>query len=165
MVVNWNPLVNTNLCLDGEYSAEDNRISIKFDSGKERFLVRNSYAPMVFPSLSLELDNTKRIAIDNENTELKQFKQWLFEDLRHGTLPFYAPRIMYKYQTGIYEFISMPEYDETDGTVIATFGLRELGFFDHTLFLATNLGQYIITNTGHYITIKPERGKNENNNY
>jgi len=124
MTMQWNPLVNKNLNLEGDYGLrEDNIVTLQFASGKERKYLKNSFTPMEYPSLSLELDNNEKTK--NGRTELEEFQYWHSVTLRYGILQFYFPRIGNPNQTGIYEFMSMPKYSDTDGIVTAEFGLRE----------------------------------------
>lgn len=127
-VINWNPLVNQRFFLDGEYGYKsDNITTLTFESGKERITLKNSFIPREYPSVSLALDNIAPIATGRENTEFKQFMRWFEVGLRYGILPFYAPKIGYPGETGIYQFIpNTLKYDRIYGIVNVTFGLREV---------------------------------------
>jgi hypothetical protein len=150
MIIPWNPLVNSNFNLEGDYGLADDYIkTLQFASGKKRYTLTNSYVPRNYPSLSLLLDN-----IDlNENrlTEYEEFNRWFCDDLRHGTLPFSCLRIGFrptfrtkKGETGIYEFVPHSlMYENMGGLVTAVFGLEEKGFLPETrhTFLAAQTKQ------------------------
>ena len=161
-MIEWNPSVNNDFSLDGEFSHEDNFTqTIKFESGKERIWLKNSYIPVVFPSLSLTLDN--KTQLDSGKTEFAEFLQWYEVSLRYGILPFCAPRIGYKIRSdvetgemGIYTFI--PEslnFDRLDGISLASFGLKEIGVLPEKtyIFLVTNNGEILLTQNGQHIII------------
>jgi len=159
-VINWNMLVNSKLSLEGELKHEEGNVqTLKFDSGKERTWLKNSYVPKVYPSLSLLLDN--ETIKENGKTEYEEFVKWYEVSLRYGILPFFLPRIGYKPkittksgEIGIYKFI--PEslnFDRLDGIIEASFGLKELGYLaeQEYIFLMTNNGELIQTNDGSFI--------------
>ena len=159
-VIEWNPLVNRELSLDGEYGLEGGYIeTLEFESGKKRTHLKNSFVPVEYPSLSLMLNNT--IPTESGKTEFEEFRRWHDVSLRYGILPFYFPRIGYRMkdyiktpETGIYTFI--PEslaYDRLDGIVVAGFGLKETGMIPETeyVFLAANNDEILFTDKGRAI--------------
>ena len=158
-MINWNPLVNQELSLDGDYGHEDGYVeTLEFDSGKKRTYLKNSFVPTEYPSLSLLLNNT--IPTASGKTEFEEFRQWHDISLRYGILPFYLPRIGYRQKTftrgeiGIYQFL--PEslkYDRIEGIVIAVFGLRETGYLEEIpyKYLTAQDGKILFTNQNQYI--------------
>ena len=125
-VMNWDGRVNMNFGFEGEYGYEPESVDVlRFESGKERRTLKNSWVPMEYPALSLMLDNTEIIA--HGRTELGLFRWWYEVTLRYGSLPFRIPGLGGRGGTVVYEF--MPDslrYDEFKGPVMATFGLREV---------------------------------------
>ena len=123
----WDPLVNCEFALEGEYGLdEDYAAVLKFDSGKERVYLKNSFVPKAYPSLSLLLDNVDIISSGSENTEYKRFVYWHDVLLRYGSLPFCAPRIGHPGETATYIFIpGSLQFQDADGIITATFGLKE----------------------------------------
>ena len=154
-IVDWNPHVDNDFSLDGEYGNDEGFIQeLEFDSGKKRTYLKNSFIPIVYPSLSLTLDN--KFPTVSGKTECEEFKKWFNQSLQYGVLPFYSPRLGYKMkpdifkgEIGIYTFIpDSLKYDETDGIVLATFGLEEIGWLPEILHfvLITNNNEILFTN-------------------
>ena len=129
MIQKWNPLVNTEFAIEGDYGyGDDYIVSLRFESGKERTHLRNNFVHKTFPALSLLLDNIDTIVAGPNNTEFKQFIAWYEVGLRYGILPFYLNRLLNKAEIGVYKFI--PEsllYTDTDGHITVNFGLEEIG--------------------------------------
>ena len=125
-VMEWSEHVNMDFGFEGEHGYEPESADVlRFESGKERRTLKNSWVPMEYPMLSLALDNTDVIA--HGRTELGLFRWWYEVTLRYGTLPFRIPRLGRKGETAVYEFTADPvRYDEFRGPVMATFGLREV---------------------------------------
>jgi len=157
MIIDWPPLVNQELSLDGEHGLSENFIeTLEFDS-KEKTHLKNSYIPAEFPSLSLMLNNI------GNRTEYEEFVEWFNGSLQYGVLPFYFPRIGYRKgqyiktgEIGIYKFLpNSLRYDRIDGIVIATFGLREAGYLEEIeyIFLTTSDDEILFTDKGRYITV------------
>ena len=147
-VIDWNPLVNKKLLLDGDYGyAEDYVTTIDFNSGKKRTYLKNSFVPKVYPTLRLALDNKTQINSGiNNDTEFSQFKRWFEEDLSYGVLPFYFPLIGKPDEIGVYKFI--PDslfYDRTDGIILFHFGLEEI--IGRPIYISTEHDGFIITET------------------
>ena len=147
-IIEWNPLVNKKLILDGEYGyAEDYVSSVEFDSGKKRIFLKNNYVPKVYNSVSLILDNKTPVIDDPiENTEFWQFKKWYEGNLGYGVLPFYFPLIGRPpgIGDGIYKFIpGSVFYDDTDGIIFASFGIEEVSVTD--IYIVTEDGDLLIT--------------------
>jgi hypothetical protein len=128
IVINWNPLVNTEFSLEGDYGYDSDYVkSLKFESGKERIYLKNNFVPKVY-NLSIVLNDRKIIMAGAINTECKQFKYWYEYGLRYGILPFYAPRVKSHGETGIYEFVPESlQYSGAGGYVTATFTVKEIG--------------------------------------
>jgi hypothetical protein len=129
MIYNWNPLVNQDFNLEGDYGYKEGYLeTLSFDSGKEHTHLKNSYVPRIFPALSLDLDNEIGIVSGPNNTEFKQFIAWYEVGLRYGSLPFYANRILFRDTIGIYKFIPESlQYTEVRSIVTVNFGLEEIG--------------------------------------
>jgi len=147
-MIKWNPLVNQEFILEGDYGHEDGIIRIKFESGKERTILKNTYLPMEYP-VSLILDNITQITSGLYNTEYKQFVKWYEDETRYGTLPFSADIIDAYYFDTVYKITSIPKYDGI-GKVEVKFNVRvessipkELSVYD-IYILATVEGQYIV---------------------
>jgi hypothetical protein len=141
MIIPWNPLVNHKFNLEGDYGPSDGYTeTLQFASGKKRITLKNSHVPRSYPSLNLLLDHTD--LNENRRTEYEEFVRWYCDDLRYGTLPFYAPRIDFRptFRTrtgerGIYQFI--PEslsYEDMGGLRTVNFGLEEKGFLPETKY-------------------------------
>jgi hypothetical protein len=154
MIANWNPLVNLKFSLDGDvHLQEDFIIELKFDSGKRRTWLRNSYVPITYPELSLLLENKTRLK--NNKTEFEEFKDWYSKDLRYGSIPFRITRIGFQPkdetkidETGIYSFLETPKYDSWGHMIIASFGLEETAVIPEVeyLFIAANNGNILLSN-------------------
>jgi len=131
--MDWPEKVNTKISLDGNYSQEDGFVkTLRFANGKERTWQSNSYIPMKYPELSIMLDN-KKIIDDNDkyNTEKKIFDFWFKVHLRNGILPFHFKQFEYPDNVAVYQFIpNSLTFDETDGIVKASFGLKEVAQMD-----------------------------------
>ena len=129
MIANWNPLVNSDFNLEGEHGYKEGYLStLEFDSGKERTHLKNNHVSILFPSLSLDLNNEDIILAGPNNTEFLQFKSWYEVGLRYGSIPFYVHRILFPNTIGIYKFI--PEsltYENIRNFVTVHFGLEEIG--------------------------------------
>ena len=125
-VMNWDGRVNMDFGFEGEYGYDPESADVlRFESGKERRTLKNSWVPMEFPSLSLMLDNTEIVA--SGRTEFGLFRQWYEVTLRNGTLPFRIPRLGGKGEAAAYEFaVDSVRYDGFGSQVAATFGLREV---------------------------------------
>jgi hypothetical protein len=127
-MIQWNPLVNQEFVLEGDYGHEDGIIKTKFDSGKERTVLKNNYLPMEYP-VSLVLDdinpvtNGLTVASMINNTELKQFVKWFEEETRYGTLPFKADIVDAKFFDIVYKMTTMSKYDGI-GQVTVKFNVR-----------------------------------------
>jgi len=162
MIVDWNPYVNQELSFDGDHGLSDGFIeTIQFDSGKDRTYLKNSHVPAEYPSLSLMLNNIAPTG--SGKTEYKEFKDWFDIALRYGILPFYLPRIEYKKEwhiktgeMGIYRFLpNSLRYDRIDGIIMATFGIKEIGYdreIEHT-FLAASNGEILLSGNGKHMVI------------
>ena len=161
-VIDWNPLVNREFSLDGDYGLADGFVeTLEFESGKKREHLKNSYIPIEYPSLSLMLNNTA--PTESGKTEFQEFRQWHDVSLRYGILPFYFPRIGYKMkpyvktgEIGIYQFTAKSlTYDRVDGIVTAAFGLRETGYIEEITykFLTTEGGEILLANHNQYIIV------------
>jgi len=154
-VINWNPLVNTKFSLEGEISLKDGYVQeLKFESGKEKTWLKNSFVPRVYPSLKLILDN--KPSASNGKTEFEEFDNWFRKSLRYGIFPFSILRIGWKRkwytkedEMGIYNFIpNSIKYDKLDGIILVNFGLEEISFIpevEHT-FLMSNNEKILLTN-------------------
>ena len=151
-MIAWNPLVNTRISLDGDYSLKDGYLkTLQFNSGKEARWLTNSFVPRLFPSLKLTLEN--RTPIINGKTEYEEFNEWFNKTLRYGVLPFQLVRFGYKPsinvktpEIGVYKFISNSiNYDRLDGIVIVSFGLEETGVIPEAqyIFLAVDADQIL----------------------
>jgi hypothetical protein len=162
MTVNWNPLVNSRFSLDGEFGLQEGYIrTLEFESGKKRVFLNNSFVPEVFPSVSLSLNNI--IPTASGKTEYEEFKDWYYNKLRYGILPFQITRLGWKRkrytradELGIYNFL--PEslkFDRLDGISIASFGLEEIGVIPEVeyVFLVTNKKEMIVTKDGEFIAV------------
>jgi hypothetical protein len=127
-IINWNPYVNQELSIEGDTAYEEDYVqSLKFDSGKERLYLKNSFVPKIF-SLSIELDNQKAIAGGKYATEFMQFIYWYEYGIRYGILPFYLPRIQLPGEIGIYQFVpGSLQYPETGAIITASFSIKEIG--------------------------------------
>jgi len=125
-VTDWSEHVNTDFGFEGEYGYEPESVDVlRFESGKERRTLKNSWVPMEFPAISLLLDNRDIVA--HGRTEFGLFLRWYEVTLRYGTLPFRIPRLGRKGETAVYEFtVDSLRYDEFKSPVAATFGLREV---------------------------------------
>jgi hypothetical protein len=159
-IKDWNPLVNENLCLDGGFHLEEGYIVEQvFESGKKSTHLKNSYIPMVYPSVGLILDNT--IPKKSGYTEYQEFMKWFNDELEYGIMPFYAPRIGFKntYLTrigeiGIYNFIpNSLKNDRIEGVSYTSFGLREMGYLPEVKYrlLAAESGEILLANRNTYI--------------
>jgi len=166
MIMNWNPLVNAKFSLEDDFSLQDGYIEeLKFESGKKRTWLRNSYIPRVIPSLNLLLDNHKSDGDKflGKKTEFEEFENWYNKSLRYGLFPFVVTRIGFKRtfltridEKGIYKFLpDSVKYDKFDGSVLATFGLEEEGIIPEVeyVLLATNKGAPVLTNIGNFIAV------------
>jgi len=126
MVTEWDSRVNTDFGFEGEYGYEPESVDVlRFESGKERRTLKNSWVPMEFPLISLMLDNKE--ILSSGMTEFGIFRHWYEVVLRYGTFPFRIPRLGKKGETAVYEF--RPDsllFDEFKSPVIAAFGLREV---------------------------------------
>jgi hypothetical protein len=162
-VINWNPLVNKKIYLDGEYGLKEGYVQeLKFESGKERAWLKNSFAPRVFPSLKLILDN--KVLASSGKTEYEEFNNWYNKSLRYGVLPFQITRLGYKRkwdtktdEMGIYKFLpNSIKYDSLDGYVFTTFGLEETGIIPEKVlkFLAAKNGGILLTKNKKMIIAK-----------
>jgi hypothetical protein len=162
-VINWNPLVNTKFGLEGEYSLKDGYVQeLKFDSGKERIWLKNSFIPRVFPSIQLVLNN--KVTVSSGKTEFEEFTNWFNNSLRYGILPFQITRLGYKRRNeyiktdeiGIYKFTpNSVKYDSLDGYVFADFGLEEINVIPEVeyVFLGANDGQILFADSNTAIVI------------
>jgi len=121
-MIQWNPLVNQEFILEGDYGHEDGLIKTKFESGKERAILKNTYLPMEYP-VSLILDNITPVTDGLYNTEYKQFVKWYEDETRYGTLPFSADIADADYYEVIYKITTVPKYDGI-GTVTVKFNVR-----------------------------------------
>lgn len=157
-MIEWNPLVNTRISLDGEFSLQEGYVKeLQFNSGKKRAWLTNSFVPRVFPSLKLALDN--KTPTKTGKTEFEEFIQWFNKDLRYGILPFKIVRLGSKNELGIYRFIpNSVNYDKLTGISLVSFGLEEIGVESIEvppviirMFLVTNYGKRLLTNDGKYI--------------
>jgi hypothetical protein len=164
MIVGWNPLVNNDFILDGDYHLEEGyAVETEFESGKKSDYLKNSYVPMIYSSVGLELDNT--VPTESGNTEYQEFMKWFLGDLRYGILPFYAPRIGFKKkyftktgEIGIYKFIpNSLKWDRIEGVSLASFGLEERGFLPEIKWRLLGAGsrKILLANKGAYI-VTPE---------
>jgi len=164
LVISWNPLVNHDFNLEGDYGLENGYTeTIKFESGKDRILLKNSYVPLVY-QLSLLLDNEE--LVNSKNTELKEFMYWFNVTMRYGTMPFAIPRIGYKRnvftktgEIGIYRFTpDSLTYDTIDGLVGAQFEIKELGYLEEVnyKFLMTETNEVLLTENGKFIIVEEE---------
>jgi hypothetical protein len=157
-VINWNPLVNTKFSLEGDFNLQDGYIQeLKFNSGKKRTWLKNSYVPYEY-QLSLILDN--KTPKEKGKTEFEVFKEWFNESLRYGSLPFQVTRIGFKRkeitkidEMGIYTFIGIPKYDGLDGLITVTFSIEEISTISEVeyTFLSTNDNKILFTNNAEYI--------------
>jgi len=164
MIMNWAEGVNIKLSLDGNVHLKEGFINeLTFESGKRKTWLRNSYVPIVFPELSLLLDNKTKD--DNRKTEADRFKEWHAINLRYGSLPFQIPRIGFQRrdetktdEMGIYAFLEQPEYDSWGHMIIASFGLVEDAIIPEVeyLFLSANNGDILFTNNHHAIAVNQE---------
>jgi len=162
MIMEWNPYVNQELSFDGDHGLSEGFIeTLEFESGKKRIYLKNSHVPVEYPSLSLMLNNIAPTG--SGKTEYREFEDWFNISLRYGTLPFYLPRIGYRKEwniktgeIGIYEFLpSSLRYDRIDGIIMATFGIKEIGYdreIEHT-FLAAENGEILLCGNGKYIVM------------
>jgi len=157
MIAEWNPFVNQELSFDGDFGLSEDFIeTLEFDSGKNRTYLKNSFIPVEYPSISLMLNNI--VPTDSGRTEYKEFLEWFNISLRYGVLPFYFPRIGYKKEwhiktgeIGIYEFLpDSLRYDRVDGIIMATFGIKEISYFNEIdwIFLSTNEDEILLTDKG-----------------
>jgi len=123
----WDEHVNTNFGFEGEYGYEPENIeALRFESGKERRTLKNSWLPLEFPLLSLQLDNSERGP--QGLTEFERFKMWYERSLQYGTLPFQMPMLGRKTETATYMFSrDSLRYDEFKSPIEITFGLVEVG--------------------------------------
>jgi len=121
-MIPWNPLVNQAFILEGDYGHEDGILKTKFDSGKERTTLKNSYLSMEYP-VSLILDNINPVTDGVVNTEYKQFVKWYEDETRYGTLPFSADIVDAKYFDVMYKITTVPKYDGI-GIVTVKFNVR-----------------------------------------
>jgi len=160
-IMGWNPLVNKKFSLDGDVHLQEGFIlELKFDSGKRRTWLRNSYVPIVYPELSIMLDNKTRN--ENNKTEFQEFTEWYAKTLRYGSLPFQITRIGFNRrdetkvdEMGIYTFIDPPSYDGWGHMIIASFGLEEIAIIpevEHT-YIITNNGKILLTNNHYAIAV------------
>ena len=162
IIMVWPENVNTNISLDGEFNNEEGYIeTLRFDSGKERTWLRNSFVPRVLPALSLTLDN--RTLLENEKTEFEEFMYWHNVNLRYGVMPFSFPRFGYIYkplieigEKGVYQFV--PEslnFDRFDGVVLVNFGLKEISVISEIeyVYLSTENDEILQTESGSYIVV------------
>jgi len=165
MIVDWNPHVNQELSFDGDHGLSDGFIeTLQFESGKERIYLKNSYVPTEYPSLSLMLNNI--VPTDSGKTEYKEFENWYNVSTRYGLLPFYFPRIGYikdwhikTGEMGIYQFLpNSLRYDRIDGIIMATFGIKEIGYLSEIeeVFLTSENGKILLTGNGKHIVIREE---------
>jgi hypothetical protein len=119
----WNPLVNTNFSLEGDYGLQEGFLE-ELQFGAEKTLLKNSHIPTEYPSLNLVLDNKNILGALGGKTEFEEFENWFNNTLRYGTLPFYATLGRAK---GIYKFIpNSVKYDRIQGMVLVSFGLEEI---------------------------------------
>jgi len=161
-IVDWNPLVNSNFSLDGEFGLEDGFVEeLAFDSGKKRTWLRNSYVPKEYPNLTLDLDSRDPIGSFDGKSEYEEFEDWFNISLRYGSLPFSITKLGFierwntkKAPIGIYKFIpNSLTYEKGEGVRTAKFGLIEISYspeIRHT-FLSTNDGKVLLNNYGHFI--------------
>jgi hypothetical protein len=147
----WNPLVNTNFSLEGDYGLQDGFVhELQLGGGEKKTLLTNSYVPMEYPSLNLMLDN--KILLENERTEFEEFVYWFNITLRYGSLPFSVTKLgntKEPNETGVYKFIpNSVKYDKIMDTVLVAFGLKEIDVIPEAeyTFLGTNNGQILLTN-------------------
>jgi hypothetical protein len=158
--MNWNPLVNTRISLDGDYNLQTGYVrTLQFESGKKRTYLNNSYIPYEFPTLRLSLNN--QIPTESGKTEYQEFINWFNNDLRYGTLSFQIIRLGWKRkwytktdEIGIYNFIpDSLKYDTLDGIVIASFGLEEVGVIPEVeyVFLVTHKKELLVTHKGEFV--------------
>jgi hypothetical protein len=156
---NWNSLVNTKFSLENEIGLQSGYVQeLKFDSGKKRTWLKNSYIPYEY-QLSLMLDN--RIPKKNGKTEFEEFREWFNRTLRYGVLSFQMTRIGYKKkdtyadEMGVYKFLDIPKYDSLDGLITVKFGLEEMSVTPGVeyVFLAANNGQILLSKSGEYIIV------------
>jgi len=148
-MIRWNPLVNQEFILEGDYGHEDGLIKTKFDSGKERVTLKNTYLPMEYP-VSLMLDNITPVTGGLYNTEYKQFVKWYEDETRYGTLPFSADIIDADYYEVIYKITTVPKYDGI-GIVTVKFNVRiessipkDIPVESTIYLLATKESKYIV---------------------
>lgn len=160
-VMEWNPLVNKKFSLDGDVTLQEGFIlELKFDSGKRRTWLRNSYVPIVYSELSIMLEN--RTKNGNNKTEFEEFREWYERTLRYGSLPFQVTRIGFIRrdetnvdEMGIYTFLEAPKYDGWGHMIIASFGLEETAVIpeiEHT-YIITNNGEVLFTNNHYAIAV------------
>jgi len=163
MIVEWNPLVNQELSFDGDHGLSEGYIeTLEFESGKDRIYLKNSYVPSEYPSLSLILDDID--LKESGKTEYKEFENWFNINLRYGVLSFYFPRIGYRKkwhirtgEIGIYQFFpNSLRFDRIDGIIMATFGIKEMGYLSEIeeTFLAAESGEILLTGNGKHIVIR-----------
>jgi hypothetical protein len=164
-MISWNPLVNKKFSLDGEITYKDGFIQIiTFESGKERHLLKNTFIPRIFPSLSLVLNN-KQI-LKNGKTEYEEFIDWYERSVRYGTLSFVSDKINVKnkpkpwyiknLEKGIYKFTSeLIKPDKITGLVAVSFGLEEIGVIPEQehVFLKADDGKILLTDEGRFIVV------------
>ena len=152
-MIDWNPLVNKRFSLNGDVSLQNGYTQeIKFDSGKSRTWLRNTFVPYVYP-LKLALNN--RTPTKSGKTEYEEFKDWYNLTLRYGILPFQVSRIGFKTkliyikseEMGVYKFTETPKFDQINGIPIAEFSLEETRIIPEVehIFLATENGEILFT--------------------
>ena len=163
-MIEWNPLVNMKISLEGEHISEEGIIEeLEFENGKKRSLLKNSFIPKVWPSLGLMLNH--RAINKNGLTEYEEFLRWYDDELKHGILPFYFPRIGYrqkpvteetkKGETGIYQFLPDSLTFEGKKHIWAAFGIKETGYLpaiNYKYLLSAN-SQVLFINNGKPILV------------
>lgn len=152
-MIDWNPLVNKRFSLDGDVSLQNGYIEeIKFESGKTRTWLRNTFVPYVYP-LKLALNN--KTITKSGKTEYEEFNDWYNKTLRYGILPFQVGKIGHKTkrifikteELGVYRFTDTPKFDKIDGIPIVSFTLEEMRTIPEVeyIFFKTKQGQILFS--------------------